>query len=317
MSIDPQAARLLRMLGAVPRAETGRIGVAERRRSFDGLMRLSGAAPSEIVIEDRWIEGPGGRLRLRLYTPANAFEPRLPGLLYFHGGGLVAGSIESYDVLCRTLALHAACRLIAVDYRLAPEHPFPAAIEDALCVTRHVLDAPEIFGLANGRIAIGGDSAGGTLTAIVTQALRSCAGPPLRAQMLLCPVLDFAEERPSKREFAEGYLLDTALMVRDLEDLAPNLPLDDPRLSPLRAADLSGLPPALIHTAAFDPLRDEGAAYAAKLTEAGIDVSYACHTGMVHHFYGLAGMIPAARGILAEIGAALSGMLRAVPDDIG
>ncbi len=326
MSIDPQAARLLRMLGTATRSGTGRIGIDERRRSFDGLMRLSGPAPEVGSVEDKSTAGLGTAfdhlehdvvrkpvptfrhhaLGLRLYTPLGRSGARLPGLIYFHGGGLVAGSLDSYDVLCRILSNASGCRVVAVDYRLAPEHPFPAAIEDAMRATAHVLDEAESFGLDPDRIALGGDSAGGTLTAIVTQAFRDRAGPKPRVQVLLCPVLDFVEERPSKRDFGQGYLLDSALMTRDLDDLAPNRPLSDPLISPLRAPALAGLPPALIHTAGFDPLRDEGRAYADRLEEAGVAVRYTCHETMIHHFYGLTGMLPAARSILAAIGGELA-----------
>ena len=315
MEIDPQAARLLRMMAAGARTGSGRIGIAERRRAFDGLMRFSGPPPDVAAIEERTIPGPGGPLGLRIYTPAGGGTRMSPGLIYFHGGGLVAGSLASYDVLVRTLANGSGCRLVAVDYRLAPEHPFPAAIEDALAAVRCVFDKAGALGLDPARIAIGGDSAGGTLTAIATQALRGPAGVPLRCQVLLCPVLDFGEERPSKRAFGEGFLLDTALMARDLDDYAPGLPLDDPLVSPLRAADLSGLPPALVHTAGFDPLRDEGRHYAERLAAAGVEVRYTCHDTMVHHFYGLGGLVPAARTILDQIGRDLGAVLRSAPAD--
>ncbi len=165
MQIDPQAARLLRMLDAAPRGETGRIGIGERRRAFDGLMRLSGAPPAVGNVRDRAAAGPGGPLRFRTYEPETATDAPLPGLIYFHGGGLVAGGLDSYDVLCRNLTHLSGCRLVAVDYRLAPENRFPAAIEDALWAVAAILDRAEEFGLVPGRIAVGGDSAGGTLTA--------------------------------------------------------------------------------------------------------------------------------------------------------
>lgn len=309
MPIDPQAERLLRMAGAGARADAGMISIDERRRSFASLMRLSGAEVPVGAVEDRTCPGPGGHLAVRVYTPLGAGSERVPGLVYCHGGGLVAGSLDTHDSLCRTLANEIGCRVVAVDYRLAPEHPFPAAIADAAAALRWVLDHAEDLGLDPVRVAIGGDSGGATLAVIATHAMRSQPGRRACAQLLLCPVLDFAERRESKRAFGQGYLLDEALMMRDLADYAPGVDLADPLISPLRVRDLSGLPRALIHTAEFDPLRDEGAAYAERLAAAGVDVAYTCHPGMVHHFYGLTGMIPAARTILKEIGAQMRQVL--------
>ena len=171
---------------------------------------------------------------------------------------------------------------------------------------------PRIWGIDPGRAGIGGDSAGATLAAIVTQKLRGAPGRALQCQLLLCPVLDFGEQRESKRAFGQGFLLDQALMDRDLEDYAPGvLDVNDPLISPLRAHDLSGLPQAFIHTAEFDPLRDEGQDYADRLAAAGVEVDLTCHAGMVHHFYGLTGFIPAAGPILASIGAEVRATLTA------
>ncbi len=308
--LDPHAARLLRMLRAGAPADWSRAGVDLRRAGFDGLMRFAAPPPQVGPVVDRLIDGPGGLLPLRIFSPEGA-DATLPGLVYFHGGGLVAGSLDGYDPLYRTLAAGICCRLVAVGYRLAPEHPFPAAIEDAVAAVRHVLDHAPEFGLDPERVAVGGDSAGGTLTAVVTQTLRDAGDDRLAAQILLCPVLDFGEERPSKRAFGEGFLLDTAMMARDLAHYAPGIAPTDPRLSPLRTENLAGLPPAFIHMAACDPLADEGSAYAEALRAAGVAVSHTCHPGMVHHFYGLTGLVPAARhaldAIMAEVGAVLGG----------
>ena len=312
MEIDPHAARLLRMLGAGARQDVGRIGIEERRRSFDGLTRFAGQAPS-MIMSGRTLPGPGGPLDLRFYRPESADGQPCAALVYFHGGGLVAGSLDGYDVLMRILAHEARCVMIGVDYRLAPEHPCPAAIEDALAAIRHVFDHAASLGIDSDRIAIGGDSGGGTLTAVATQRLRGEPTYQARCQLLLCPVLDFAADWPSRSSFAQGYLLDRGLMERDLEDYAPHRSRHDPLISPLQAVDLSGLPAALIHTAGFDPLRDEGEAYARRLEAEGTRVHHTCHDSMVHHFYGLAGMIPAARAILAHVGAELSRSLERDP----
>ena len=257
--------------------------------------------------------GRGGPLGLRIYRPENAAGHPCAALVYFHGGGLVAGSLDGYDVLMRILAHEAGCAVIGVDYRLAPEHPCPAAIEDALAAIRHVFDHSASLGIDPGRIAIGGDSGGGTLTAVATQRLKDEPTYQARCQLLLCPVLDFVADWPSRSDFAQGYLLDRGLMERDLEDYAPHRPRHDPQISPLQAEDVSGLPTALVHTAGFDPLRDEGEAYARRLAAADVRVQLTCHDSMIHHFYGLAGMIPAARIILARIGAELSRSLQCDP----
>ena len=310
LPIDPHAQRLLRMVSAGARSGTGPVTTEERRRSFASLMRLS-STPAEVGgVEERTCPGPGGALALRVYTPQGSGAECLAGLVYFHGGGLVAGSLDTHDALCRTLCNEIGCRLVAVDYRLAPEHPFPAAIEDALAALRWVLDHAEELGIDPARVAVGGDSAGATLAVIATQEMREAPGRQPCAQLLLCPVLDFVEERGSKRDFGEGFLLDKALMDRDLADYAPGVDLADPRISPFRALDLSGVPRAFIHTAEFDPLRDEGAAYAERLRAAQVKVAYTCHPGMVHHFYGLTGMIPAARSILVRIAAEIMAALR-------
>lgn len=309
MPIDPYAQRLLRMVGAGARPDGSAITIEERRRSFAGLMRLSGAGAPAVDVDHATCPGAGEPLPLRVYAPSGSGAASLAGLVYFHGGGLVAGSLDTHDALCRTLASEIGCSVFAVGYRLAPEHPFPAAIQDAVAALRWVLDRAEAFGLNPARVAVGGDSAGATLTAVATQAMRGQPGRQPCAQLLLCPVLDFTEERESKRAFGQGYLLDKSLMDRDLADYAPEVDLADPMISPLRAPDLSGLPRALIHTAEFDPLRDEGRDYAERLAAAGVEVAYVCHPGLVHHFYGLTGMIPAARAALSSIAAEMSAVL--------
>ena len=283
----------------------GALTAAARRLSFAKLMRFSKPPVAEVSSEDLQIVGRH-TIGLRRYRPAglSGAGPG-PGLVYFHGGGLVAGSLETHDALARTLAHEARCRIIAVDYRLAPEHPFPAAIVDALRATRWVLRHADALGLDRDRIAVGGDSGGATLAAIVGQIVRQ----RLRAQILLCPALDFAEASASRRRFASGFLLDAATIAADLAHYAPKRPLDDRRISPLRESDLAGLPTTILHTAGFDPLVDEGAAYARRLAEAGVDVHHRCHDALVHHFYALGGVVPLAQRALEEIGRDIAGAL--------
>ena len=312
MPLDARAARLLAMLAAGPAADQSRVTAGERRRSFAALMRMAARPPATEAGVDTTVAGGGGALPARSYGPAGDRRGTLPGLVYFHGGGLVAGDLDTHDALCRWIAAGAGCRVVSVGYRLAPESPFPAAIEDACAATADVIERAADLGLDPVRIAVGGDSAGATLATVASRVITHRPGRRPACQLLLCPVLDVEARTPSRAAFGEGYLLDAALMMRDLADYAPGVAnFDDPRLSPLRAADLSGMPPALIHTAEFDPLRDEGSAYAERLRAAGVAVQFRCHAGMIHHFYGLTGFIPAAAAALTEIaeglGRALSG----------
>jgi acetyl esterase/lipase len=227
----------------------------------------------------------------------------LPGFVFFHGGGMVAGNIETHDRICAALAQTTGCRLISVGYRLAPEHKFPAAIEDAIAATRWIYEQATALGIDATRLAVGGDSAGATLSAVVCQHALQNDGPTIALQCLLCPVLDFDEPSPSRQAFAENHLLDKATIDADLADYLPgDADPADLRISPLRANDLAGLPAAIIHTAEFDPMRDEGNAYAGKLVAAGVAVEHICHDGMIHNFHAMGAILPQARLVLDLIG---------------
>jgi acetyl esterase/lipase len=249
-------------------------------------------------------------LRLRVYTPLAATATELPGLVFFHGGGLVAGSLDSHDPICRSLSNASGCRLIAVDYRLAPEHPFPAAIGDAYAATCAIARRAREFGIDAARLAVGGDSAGATLAAVVSQMAAASGEPPLALQVLLCPIMDFGAQTGSRRDFAAGYFVDQATLEHDLRHyLGSEGDPTDPRVSPLRAGELGALPPACIHTAEFDPLRDEGAAYAERLRGAGVRTHYHCHPGMIHLFYGMGALVPYAAKAYECIGADIRSLL--------
>ncbi|WP_336488014.1 alpha/beta hydrolase [Methylobacterium nigriterrae] len=305
MPLDPHAKRFLDMIAmggvAVP-------SIPERREGLRNLARLA-AARGTVPAETRELilPGPGGPLRARLYAPAGADSAIRPGLAFFHGGGFVAGDLDTHDGICRTLCAASGCRVVSVAYRLAPEHPFPAAIEDARAAFAWVAARAGDLSIDPARLAIGGDSAGAGLAAVVCQEMR---GARIAAQLLLCPVLDLIGEGESRRDFAQGYFLDAATIARDIEalGLGGHDPAD-PRLSPLRSPDLAGLPSALIHTAAFDIVRDDGRTYAARLAAAGVPVRHACHAGMIHYFYGLGGLIPAGRAALEGIGRELAELL--------
>ena len=260
-------------------------------------------------IEDRKIPGPAGDIPVRIYTPLDAKSDVLPSLVFFHGGGFVIGDLETHDDLCRCLANHGGCRVVSVDYRLAPEHPFPAAVDDCYAVTKWVAEHPAEFGI-HGPIAVGGDSAGGNLAAVVAL-LAKTQGPTIAFQLLIYPVTQLGgPELPSMEENAKGYFLERESMQWFTRMYCPDAAHHgDPRLSPLRAADLSGLPPAYVVTAGFDPLRDEGKAYADKLDAAGVSVTYVNYPGMIHGFFSLRGLIPKAREAVAAAGAAVNAAL--------
>lgn len=310
MPLNPYAKRFLDILATASPVDASRLSVHERRDLFSKLMSLSTRNVPIGHIEDRALPGPEAPIRIRLYTPIEALIDRLPGVIYFHGGGLVAGSLDTHDSICRSLANETGCRLISVDYRLAPEHKFPAGIKDGYATIIWAIEHAAELGIDRDRIAVAGDSAGATLAAAVCQLVRQSQGLQLAAQLLLCPVTDFAAETESRSTFATGYLLDKAMIERDLELYLPaGADVKDPRISPLRAADLSGLPPACIHTAEFDPLRDEGRAYAVRLAHADVKVAHTCHPGMIHLFYAMASAIPYARTALKKIGADLRAAL--------
>jgi acetyl esterase/lipase len=310
MPLDPHAKRLLDMLAMTGSIGALRLSVNDRRDLFRKLMSPSGSNVPIGRIEDRALPGPGGPINIRVYTPIATLANRLPGLVYFHGGGLVAGSLDTHDSVCRALANETGSRLISVDYRLAPEHKFPAAVMDGYTAAIWVVEHVAELGIDRGRLAVAGDSAGATLAAIVCHLARRAQRVHFAAQLLLCPITDFAAETESRSDFAKGYMLDKAMLHRDREHYLPaGTDPTDPRISPLRASDLSGLPPAFVHTAEFDPLRDEGRAYADRLARAGVKVNYSCHEGMIHLFYGMVSAIPYARTALNRIGSELRAAL--------
>lgn len=290
----------------------GQFDLRQRREAFRDLMRLSQAGSPVLDVADRTLPGPAGPLAVRVYTPAHSLpDATLPGLLYLHGGGFVCGDLDTHDALCRNLCDSSGCRLVAVDYRRAPEHPFPAAVEDAYAATAWMIGQAHALRLDPARIAIAGDSAGATLAAVVCQRVSRTHPRALALQLLLCPILDWSlawsrdgmEDSNSRRQFGRGYLLDRDAIARELACyLAAGHDPRDPRVSPLRAADLGGQPPTHIHTAEYDPLRDDGRAYAERLRAASVAVSHTCHAGMIHLFYGFGRLVPYARAALGRIG---------------
>ena len=302
MPLDPVAKRLLAMMAAATPAGQQTPTASQRRRALEKLMRFGRADTANVMAIDGTMPGPAGEIAYRLYTPAGR-DAASPGFVFFHGGGMVAGSIETHDCLAATLAEATGCRLISVDYRLAPEHKFPAAVEDAIAATEFVSRNAASFGIDATRLVVGGDSAGATLAAVVCQHASRNAGPTISAQCLICPVLDFEETSPSREMFEKNYVIDKAILQADLADYLPEgTDPADVRVSPLRAFNLAGLPAAIIHTAEYDPMRDEGNAYARRLLAAGVSVEHVCHDGMIHNFHAMTAVLPQASLIISQIG---------------
>lgn len=275
--------------------------VAEARRfAAEALKETEGAAEPVGTIQDLRIPRRGGEIPVRVYTPEGTGP--FPGLVYFHGGGWVLCDLDTHDVVCRAIARRASAVVVAVDYRLAPEHKFPAAVEDARTATKWVAENGPRLGIDPGRIAVGGDSAGGNLAAVV-----SLTSPEVALQILVYPVTDlssFATE--SYREFAEGYHLTRSEMEWFRREYLANPEQGrDPDASPLLAPDLSGASPALVITAECDVLRDEGELYAERLREAGVPVTLTRYPGMIHPFFSMPGAIADARKAFDQIADAI------------
>jgi acetyl esterase/lipase len=320
VTLDPRARRFLDLLAASGAASAADVGFEARRRGLAEVMRFAGRGPEIRMVCGGSIAGPAGPIGVRIYDDdtrtgngphsSNAPERGAPGLIYLHGGGLVAGSLDTHDPIARSLAAGGRCRVVSVDYRLAPEHRFPAAFEDALAVCEHVRIHAADFGIDGQRLGICGDSAGGSLAAAVCGALAARREPPPALQLLICPILDYGRISESRRALSSGYFLDEATLEDDLKCyLAAGIDPDDPRISPLRADRFDELPPTVVHTAEYDPLRDEGRAYADRLAAAGSPIDYTCHPGMIHLFYGLGSVIPHARAAFEQIGAQIQGAL--------
>jgi len=305
-SLDPHAARLLAMLAASAASSGVQPDLLARRKSFSELMRLGMCAEPVARVRDFALDHATGSITLREFVPESLLTQPPPALLYLHGGGLMAGDLDTHDALCRALANGIGCAVIAIGYRLAPEHPFPAAIEDALAAMRWCVLNADALGIDSRRIAIGGDSAGAHLAAVACQQLCQGAGPRPLLQLLLCPILDLDADTHSRRRWGSGYLLEMRDLVQQVREYLPgDVAASDYRTAPLRAGRLHALPATLIHAAQFDPMRDEAESYAARLREAGVDVHYTCHAGMIHLFYALGAVIPYAKRALVQMTAQL------------
>ncbi len=313
MALDPQAQAVIDLVIKSGRPAYNTLSPKDARQLFRETRPASTPTPPEIgAVRNLVANGPGGPIPLRVYRPAGvAASVALPGLMYFHGGGWVIGDLDTHDVLCRQLTAEAGVTVVNVDYRLAPEHKFPAAADDAWAATRWTVAHASEFGVDAGRLAVGGDSAGGNLAAVVALQARDTGAPIIKLQVLVYPVTDVAAESRSYQDFSEGYMLTRESMRWfTAHYLAAAGQANDWRVSPLRASSHAGLPPALVVTAGFDPLRDEGAAYAAKLQQAGVLVDYVCYGGMIHGFAGMGKLIETGNRAVSHIAATLRQTLR-------
>ena len=287
MALDPESQRLIDLMAAADRPAWNTLTPKAARELYLSLRAgAQGPLPAGVKVVDRTIPGPAGALPVRLYRPASvAADTGLPGLVYAHGGGWVFGNLDSHDVLCAQLALEAGIAVVAIDYRLAPEARFPGAFDDVVAGLKWVAANGPSVGIDPTRLAIGGDSAGGNLAAAVAIWARDNGGPKLYLQLLAYPVTDAVARTESYRRYEDGYGLNTATMEWFFDHYAPDKATrGDWRVSPLRAASLDGLPPALVITAGYDPLRDEGRAYAFRLQQEGTLADLVEFGGMLHGF---------------------------------
>jgi acetyl esterase len=281
----------------------------EQARAFHvaDAAALNGPPAPVAAVADRLVPGPAGELPVRVYTPEGS--PPFPIVVFFHGGGWVVGTLDTYDPLCRALAAVTPAVVVSVDYRLAPEHRWPAAVEDAYAATEWASRNAAALGGAQHRLAVAGDSAGGNLAAVVALGARDRGGPAIAFQLLVYPVLDVAGGTASWQEYADGYHLTADGMRWYWDHYLGGADGAAPDASPLRAAFVGGLPPALVIGAEYDILRDEGEAYAARLAEAGVDATASRHAGVVHGFVRWRAVTGAAEDALQEAAAALRSAL--------
>ena len=284
----------------------GRTVEQARAENRLGATVVAGPPRPMARVEELSIPGPGGGMAARLYVALGAPQPPQPLLVYFHGGGWVIGDLDTHDGVCRFLAEHGGCRVLSVDYRLAPEFPFPLPVEDAVAAFAWAHKNAASLGADPERMAVGGDSAGGNLSTSLCLQNRDAGNPQPAMQLLLYPVTDAVGGQASRDTYAKGFLL-TREDMKWFEDhyIPDGIDEADPRASMMRAADVSGLPPAYVATAGFDPLRDEGEIYAERMREAGAQVVLQRHAGMIHGFANLTAICPSARTSMLEVAGAL------------
>ena len=283
MPLDPQAQALLEQMKQMGLGYTPDLTVERASETLKAMQAVRPQGEPVARVEDRMIPGPAGEIPTRIYTPQGGGP--FPVLVFFHTGGWQVGDLDTQDPLCRRITNRAGCIVVSVDYRLAPEHPFPATVEDSYAATRWVATHAAEFQGDPSRIAVGGDSSGGNLATVIALVARDQGGPKLVFQLMMFPATDFRLNTPSMEECGEGYNVTRPMMVWIRNNYLPD-PADwiHPLASPLLAPDLSGLPPALIMTAEYDPLRDDGELYGKRLQAAGVPVRISRYDGMLHDF---------------------------------
>ena len=309
--LDPDAAAIYKAFQDAGSPTYEKLPVQEARDSWTKARFLMNPDPPELQsAEPLDIPAPHGTIPARIYTPKSLRKNGglAPCLVFFHGGGWSLGNLETHDVVCAKLAHEGEMIVISVDYRLAPEHRFPAAVDDAIFATKWIAANAQKLGIDAARLIVGGDSAGGNLAAVVTLAARDDSGPDIAGQMLVYPATDFALSHPSHSESDTSFLM-THSVLRALEkQYLDGADINDWRVSPARAQTLAGLPPAYVITAGGDPLRDEGAEYAQRLKQAGVGVIYRHFPGQFHGFFTMGRLLNQANVALSEIAAWLKGL---------
>ena len=307
MPLDPQVKKILEEAEELGLPAYQDLSPAEARNQMLDLAPPVDPLLSVKRVEDRSIPGPGGEIPIRLYYPSG--DAPFATLVYFHGGGWVIGDLDTHHAFCHALAKTSGCLVVAVDYRLAPEHRYPAAVEDAYAATQWIVENSALIQADADRFAVCGDSAGGHLAAVVSLMARDRKGPRIDLQILIYPIADCRFDTPSYEENRDGYMLTRDLMKWFWNHfINDDRETDDPYVSPLRAKNFSNLPPALILTAEYDPLRDEGEAYGKKLQEAGVNVTLSRYPGMIHAFIRMFAVLDKANDALEQV----AGMLRRI-----
>ncbi len=300
--LDPAAAAVIAAFRAANRPKYETMSPPEARAASRlGWPVVQPDPPDVASVEDIAIPAPHGKIPVRVYKPKSGTAP---AFIFYHGGGWVIGELDGYDVVCRQIANETGFVVFSVDYRLAPEHKFPAAAIDAIAATQWIVDQATKFGIDPDKVFVGGDSAGGNLTAVVTINARDNGGPKFAGQVLIYPATDMAMTHPSHSDPETDVLLTNSLMRWFIDHyLSGQADVDDWRASPSRVKDLKGLPRALLVTAAADPLHDEGVAYKDRLQAAGVDVTYSEYAGQFHGFWTMGKLIPEANKLTREIAA--------------
>ena len=308
MTLDPRAKRLLDMMKLPTSANSGTLTTAARREGFAKLMDIGEKPVSIAFTHDIVVQENDVSIKLRLYRAQDIDGAPQPAVIFFHGGGLVAGSIDTHDGICRRLAITSNATVISIDYRLAPEARFPASLEDAATAIDWIAANAGNLNIDSDRIAIAGESAGALLATLCCNGYQHINLRP-KAQLLLCPVVDLAATFPSRLEYGDGYLIDRSTLLRDIEDCLGTGARAEHLPAPFRNGDLASSPETIIVSAGCDPFRDEASHYETLLRDKGVPVWHMHHPGMVHSFYGLPAFLPQADVALGDAGRKLATIL--------